>query len=51
MPDDRADDPVSLDPLDPLEALKALLAVDPDSEPADDEKDSGSATEDDAETD
>jgi len=30
---------LSLDPLTPEEALRALLAVDPDAEPADDEKD------------
>lgn len=31
------DDPVSLHGLDPLEALRALLAVDPDSDPVEDE--------------
>lgn len=35
-PDDR-DTPVSLHGLDPEEALRALLAVDPDSEPVEDE--------------
>jgi hypothetical protein len=40
MPEDRADDRVSLEGLDPKEALKALLAVKPDDEPSKSEDDS-----------
>jgi hypothetical protein len=38
MEHDRDDERVSLHGIDPEEALKALLAVDPESEPAEDEK-------------
>lgn len=37
MEQDRDDDRVSLEGLDPEAALRALLAVDPESEPVDDQ--------------